>query len=334
MDLIDRYLHEVGRYLPRNKRADILAELRSSLVDTLEGRVQGEAGEEDIVALLKEYGPPRKVAASYSSIGQYLIGPELYPLFRMIAGIVIAAVLGAQVLAFAVAVWIGEQQINPWESLAGLVNSIPMTLGMLVIVFAILQRFDVRPELDNEPWDPRSLPVYTEVEKVDRGELVVGIVAATVILGLLTFFPDYIGTFFNLEDGFFANPVIPRYLGWISLSLIASIGLDIYMLWRGHWTIPTRLVQIAVNLFSLLVIALLLQGHNAWLAEQGVGGFLSTLELLGEDIMNNLPIISMQAFRMGLGIALVVISIETVVQIFRLVRSILRRNTTPGMLPA
>ena len=39
MDLIDRYVHEVGRYLPRKNRADIQAELRSLLIDTLEARV-------------------------------------------------------------------------------------------------------------------------------------------------------------------------------------------------------------------------------------------------------------------------------------------------------
>ena len=41
MNIIDRYLHEVGRFLPRKNREDILAEIRSHLSDTLEERVQG-----------------------------------------------------------------------------------------------------------------------------------------------------------------------------------------------------------------------------------------------------------------------------------------------------
>ena len=75
MELIDRYVYDVGRYLPRKNRADIQAELRSLLMDTLESRVKGEPSEEDVVALLKEFGPPEKVAASYWPEGQYLIGP-------------------------------------------------------------------------------------------------------------------------------------------------------------------------------------------------------------------------------------------------------------------
>jgi len=65
MNLIERYLHEVRRYLPAKNREDILAEIRSHLTDTLEERVKGEPGEEDMASLLKEMGSPRKLAASY-----------------------------------------------------------------------------------------------------------------------------------------------------------------------------------------------------------------------------------------------------------------------------
>ena len=332
MDLIDRYLNQVGRYLPRKTRADILAELRSVLMDTLEGRVQGEASEDDIVALLQEFGPPQKVAASYSTHGQYLIGPALFPLFRMIAGIVLAAVIGAQLLAFGVAVWVGEQALNPWETLFGLLNSIPAAFGSLVIVFAILQWFDVRPELDSGPWDPRSLPVIKETETVKRGELIAGIAFSTVILAILNFFPEWVGAFQFPGGQFFANPVILQYLGWISLALLASIGLDIYLLWQGRWTTTSRVVRIAVNLLTITVLVLLLQGHNAWLAERGATGFLSSIEMFADDVETNWQLVSMQAFRLAFGVALVVTVIDTAAQVFRLLRAAFGGNASPGTL--
>ncbi len=58
MSLIDRYVYEVGRHLPRNNRSDIQAELRSSLIDALEDRAGHEPTEDEIVELLKEFGPP------------------------------------------------------------------------------------------------------------------------------------------------------------------------------------------------------------------------------------------------------------------------------------
>ncbi|MCI0519157.1 MAG: hypothetical protein L0Z70_02745 [Chloroflexi bacterium] len=334
MNLINRYLHEVGRYLPRKNRGDILAELRSLLLDTLDGRVQGEAKEEDYVALLKEFGPPQKVAASYSAQGQYLIGPALYPLFRMIAGIVLAAVLGAQLLAFGVAVWIGGEQIQPWETLLGLLNSIPAALGWLVVVFAILQGFDVRPELDDKPWDPRSLPEIEAAETVNRGERIFGLAAGSVILALLALFPDKIGVYNFTDGGFFANPVIQEYFGWICLSLLAGIGLDIYLLWQGRWTAVSRAARLAADLLGIAVLAILLQGHNAWLAAHSAGSFFDTIVGLGANVQVNLPLFGMSAFRMGIGVALIVTVIEAAVQVYRLLRSAVSRKTVPGALLA
>ncbi len=41
MNLIDRYIAEVGKHLPRKNRADIEAEIRSTLEDMLDERKQG-----------------------------------------------------------------------------------------------------------------------------------------------------------------------------------------------------------------------------------------------------------------------------------------------------
>jgi hypothetical protein len=322
MNLIDRYLNEVGRYLPRTSRSDILAELRSVLIDTLEGRIEGEASEEDVVALLQEFGPPQKVAASYTGQGQYLIGPALYPLFRMITLIVLAAVIGAQLLAFGLGVfWLGDQVLNPWESLAGLLTSIPAALGSVVIVFAILQRLDVRPKLDEEDWDPRTLPEIVNQEPVKRGERIFGIAAASVLLAVLVFFPDKVGMVMFPGGQFFSDPVILQYQGWIILALLAGIGMDIYLLWQGSWNTASQIARLAVSLLTIAVLALLLQGHNAWLAERGVTSALTSITQFASNVDDNWQLFGMQAFRMAFGVALIVTVIETVLRVYRLVRA-------------
>ncbi len=331
MNLIDRYIHEVGRRLPRKSRSDIQAELRSVLVDTLEARTQGEPSDDDIVAVLKEFGPPQKVAASYSAEGQYLIGPALYPLFRMVAGIALAAVIGAQILAFGVGIIFGNESLQPLETLAGLLSSLPATLGSVVIVFAILQWFDVRPETGDEPWDPRSLPQIEDLQDVNRGERIFGIIAGSVLLALLLAFPERIGVYIFPGGSFFANPVIVQYLGLITFSLLASIGLDIYLLWQGRWSTLSRVAHITVNVLSIAVLYLLFQGHNAWLAERGASGFITSIERLAEDAANNWQMVGMQAFRMAFGIALLVTVIETIVELYRLVKASLAGETTTGL---
>ena len=81
MNLIDKYIAEVGKHLPRKNRADIEAEIRSTLEDILDERTMtdGPADEATVMTLLKEYGSPREVAATYKP-QQYLIGPRLFPI--------------------------------------------------------------------------------------------------------------------------------------------------------------------------------------------------------------------------------------------------------------
>ena len=332
MTLIDRYLHEVGRFLPRKNREDILAEIRSHLSDTLEERVQGEPTEDDMIALIKETGSPRKLASSYPDSQQYLISPDLYPFFQMVAGIVLAAVIGAQLLAFGVTYWMGEEMSSYWEGLGGLLTSIPTALGSVVIVFMILQHFGVQPKLDDEPWDPRTLPVIDEDEAIKKGERIFGIAAGSILVALLAVFQDKIGIYMFPGGTFYPNPVLTQYLGWIILSLLASIGLDIYLLWQGRWTLGSRIARIAVNGFSIAILVLLLQGHNAWLAANGSGGFFESITGMADSLTENFQVFSMEVFRMAFGVALIVTIIETCVLLFKFVRSAMRKNQVPGFV--
>ena len=102
MELIDRYVAEVGRQLPGKMRADIESEIRSTLEDMLEDRSKktGRPVDETLQCeVLKEYGAPDKVAASYLP-PRYLIGPRIYPLFELVFRIVLAVIVGVGLFRF------------------------------------------------------------------------------------------------------------------------------------------------------------------------------------------------------------------------------------------
>ena len=333
MSLIDRYIQEVGRHLPRKNRADIKAELRSSVVDTLEDRFGPEPSETEVEGFLIEFGQPREVAASYFPEGQYLIGPSLYPLFRMIAWIVVSAVLGAQVLAWGIAMLVAGESFSALEIFGSLLNSIPVSLGWLVITFIILQRFDVKPELDDEPWDPQSLPQINENEDIKRGELIFGLVFGILILVLVTFFPQWIGFVTTPGGKFYPNPVLIQYLGWIKVSLLSGIVLEIYLLWKGNWSLIPRIVKIAVNLLSIGVLALLVQGHNAWLAARESVGFFEAIEAISGIKDGGWELVGMQGFRLAFVIALIVTVIETLAMFYRMARGKIQTRTIKNLPP-
>jgi hypothetical protein len=329
MNLLERYLHEVGRFLPRKNREDIQAELRSSVIDSLEDRFGPEPTEAETADLLKELGKPQEVAASYYPQGQYLIGPELYPLFRMVIWIVIAAVLGAQLLAWGIAVFVAGEGFSPLEMLGSLINSIPGAFGWVVIIFIALQRFDVKPDLDEEPWEPESLPQIDEQDDIKRAEIIVGLVFSTLFLVLVVFFPQWIGFVTTPGGKFYSNPVILEYLAWIKISLVAGIIFEIFLLWQRRWTMLSRIAKVGLNIFSLVVLILLVQGHTAWLAARGSGGIFETFEMIPEIGDGTWELIGMHGFRMAFGVAFIVTAIETVVTLYRLVRANLKKEFTP-----
>lgn len=78
MNLIELYLEEIRRQLPSRNRDDILKEIQSTLMDTIEDRNPNPGAEPDtetVKAVLKEFGSPRKVAKRLSGRSPYV--PDL-----------------------------------------------------------------------------------------------------------------------------------------------------------------------------------------------------------------------------------------------------------------
>ena len=336
MNLIDRYIYAVGRQLPRKNRADIQAELKSTLIDTLEARSEGEPSEEQVVALLTEFGPPEKVAASYWPESQYLIGPKLYPLFRMSLGIALLVFVIVQLVLLGVLVIFNQQPIQILELTGDIIGSLFTTVGAVVLVFAVLQRLDVKPNIEQGKWDPRELPEVEEKYEVNRRGLVVEITIALIIIAILLFWPDKIGFRINPWSGIILNPVIISTIPLIILSLLIGIGIDVVLIWRGRWETGTRVAKIGANLFSIYVLSVLLTGQNAWLTEQGYAGFFSAIEALpqiGTPNIELVQIISAQAFRIAFIVALIVISIETFKMIYRFIKQLIDKSSSTRILP-
>ena len=325
MEMIERYLQEIGKHLPSKDRTDIQSELRSSLEDAAEARAQGEPSQDDIAEVLKEMGSPRTVAASYYPEGQYLIGPELYPLFKMVVGIVLAAITGALLIAALVPVVFSQAPFLAIDTLLGILNSLLPAFGMVVIVFAVLQRFDLQPELEREgEFDPRALPPVTETETVSRTEQIFSLVFGAFLLALLAAFQsvNQAGT-----AGYFSNPVLVQYLPWIVLLLVLGIVVDIVLLWRGEWQTGTRIANFIIDGLTLILIAILIQAHNATLAEAGIAGLGDSIDLLPAEDANSRQLVGMFFFRWALIVVFIVTSVELVGQLFRIVRSELRKRS-------
>ena len=325
MNLIDRYVHDVGRRLPRKKRADIEVELKSHLADSLDDRVDGEPTEEDEIELLKEFDPPAKVAASYREGSGYLISPDLYPFFRMVMGIVLLVLVIVQLVLLGVLLVFDPSYTFDvawfFDFFGGLISA----FGSVVLVFVVLQYFGVRPEMEEEPWDPRTLPEVVDEDPVSSNGLLVEITFGVVLIAVLLFLPDILGLLFARGLDVVVNPILQQNLPLVITALLLGVLLNVVLLWRGQWTTATRLVKIGVNIFVIGVFYLLIVEHTAWLTANGAGGLFTVFENFpenGDFSFETSQILVVWAFRLAFIVAFIVTIVDTVKLIYILLRNI------------
>ena len=294
MNLIDRYVNEVGKRLPRKNRLDIEAEIRSTLEDMLEDRSQQAAGQTDealIEELLQEYGAPKKVAATYQT-HQYLIGPDLFNIYTLVLKIVLAALTLGLTIATAISLF-GESMTAPelLKSLGGfatsLVGALIAAFGNVTLVFAILERVLPASEFEeDEKWTPAELTKEPEPNQVSTGEMIASIVFTAAALIILNFYPQIVGIW-NIENGEWVqigglSEAFFRYLPWINLSGILTIALNIWLLRQGFWNTVSRWLHIGLEIIGIVIAAAMLRGPSLLsfyntAVDSEVGGPLATI---------------------------------------------------------
>jgi hypothetical protein len=259
MKLIERYVSEIARRLPKRQRDDVRQELESALGDALDNRVDGEPKENDVVELLREFGSPERVAASYRPENQYLIGPALYPTFRTVAGVVLTVLVSLVLLGSTIDLATdppagGRAFVWLLGLLSGVWNTALSAFAIVVLVFAVLQRCTASETADDESWDPRELPETRDHDLVGRGEAIVGIMLPIVFIALMNLFEDHFGLVVKPGGEVLLKDVFQDNLPWLNLALGLAIMLNAWLLRIGRWQWRTRLFQFAIKAYWIWVL--------------------------------------------------------------------------------
>jgi hypothetical protein len=271
MDLIDRYAHEVGQYLPHRLRADVEAELRSLLTDSVEERaLRGGAPADEALAatVLREFGSPRDVAARYAPEPQYLIGPRLYPTYLMAVKVMLP-IFAAIVLALVVAGRFQEPGEPP--SLAVFVRATGRflwgaleNLGIMTLVFALVERTTREREAAGAPFDPARLPPVNDPDKISYFGRIFALYAIAVLVLAFNFFPSWVAVYvFRGSEGAL-YPLLTsdfnRYLPLLNTWWLLAFVLNLAVLRQGRWTRPTRWAELALEVGNALILVLIVTG--------------------------------------------------------------------------
>lgn len=337
MNLIDKYILEVGKHLPRKNRLDLQTEIRSTLEDMLEDRSKstGKPVDEGMVNdILKEFGAPSKVAEAYQPT-RYLIGPRLYPFFEMVVKIVLTVLTVVSLIGMSITfVSTGGSGIEfaaafgKWilEYLTSLISA----FGNIVLVFAILERVVPGKEFDikeAEKWTPADLNAEPDPDAVKRSELIFEILFVVLGLALFNLYPHLIGIA-TVKDGTWIyfpalSDVFFRYLPWINLLGGLQILLDLFLLRQGIWQTLTRLGSLALEVSGIVLAVIMLIGPSlvdtSKLADSPIGSATDVL----------IPLVSFVPI-LVLIILIVIQSIESIQLIWKLLN---QRKASQPFLP-
>jgi hypothetical protein len=310
MDLITRYVCEVGRHLPKKVRADVETELHSLLTESLEERAREAGRTADramVVALLREFGEPEEVSERYLPPAPSLVGPHMYPVFKLVMTIVLAIIGGIFAIKMAFAAY--QLPLEEWlqragESGASAMNNALMNLGFVVLIFAIIERIagwraKQHPEEKKTVWDPEKLPELQPPDRMKAGDHVFAIYAVVVFAVVFNFYPEWVGVIFR-RDGEWSvfsllRPEFQQYMMLLNVWWASVFSLNLFVLREGRWTPQTRWAELGIGIAGMAITALIILGDPVFYYDRIIKAILK--------------------------VALVIAGIENTVRFFRALRS-------------
>lgn len=258
--LTDRYLDAAMRGVPEAQRGDLAAELRASIDDQIEARV--EAGDTPAAAehaVLTALGDPDRLAARYVDRPLQLIGPRHFLDWWRLLRLLWAMLVPLSALGVA----IGQLLIGASPG-AVIGNAVSVALSVAVhtafwvtLAFAFIER-STPADATPAAWDPDSLPEQRQPSTTTR-DLVASLVMLALFTGVVVW-DATVGLVPGLDVSFLHPALTPWWLAGLCVVLAAEALVRILAHRAGRWTMRLAVANALVDLGFA--------GGVVWLASQ------------------------------------------------------------------
>lgn len=262
--LTDRYVDAAMRTVPEKQRADLAAELRASIDDQIDARIDaGEVRDAAERAVLTDLGDPDKLAAGYTDRPLWLIGPRYYLTWWRLTKVLWAIVPACAAFGVALAQTLAGASFG---EIVGSVWSVAIAVVVHIgfwttLVFFIVERSARGTDAGLVgAWSPDDLP-----EPRQRGaglsDLVASLVFLVVAAGAILW-DTFIGAVYTSEGwvSFLAPGLWPWWIGALLVVMVLEALLAVSVHAKGRWDVGSA----TVNMFLNLTVA----GGALWLLTQ------------------------------------------------------------------
>lgn len=260
--LTDRYIWAVQRSLPEGQRADIDRELRGTIADTIDGKIEAgtdpKAAEREVIT---ELGDPYRLASGYADRPLHLIGPALFPDYIRLLKVLYVIVLP---IVF-VAILLGQLISQP-ESIGGAfgtsfaaVISVIVHIGFwTTLVFALVERSST---YKGTAWNPDTLPQLPVGNMIKISDTVASVVWMLIVLAGIVW--GQVWPLFRDAGGavipFFDQALWSFWLPYFIAVVVAELIFQLVLYRTRKWTWPLAVVHVILGAaFAIPLIWLLL----------------------------------------------------------------------------
>jgi hypothetical protein len=285
LDLFERYLQAVGKYLPGERQADIVAELRANLESQREEReaaLSRPLTEGEMIDWLKELGPPMQMASRYQA-PRYVIGPTVFPVYWYVLKLAVLWATIAYAIAGTVRMiveahsldWLAQQVLD-YPGL--LIEVAAWITGAFAVIEFISERYsDKCPAIfaAGPQWSPTSLPPL-EKQETGKGKprtltaAVAEFLLEIVLLAWLLLIPNHPVVLLGPGAAFLEHspvrlaPITITFFWAIVAFNALQIALHGYNLLSGAWRMRHPIQKLFFKALGIVPVAILVvaPGHR------------------------------------------------------------------------
>ena len=263
MELVERYISAVQRYLPEDKRSDIGRELSAHLLDQLEGQ-QDELGRklthDEVAATLQQWGHPRQVAMKYLPPTP-LVCSELMPVYKQTLIYVLGLIFVVQCLGSSMQLLRADDfKIIQFifQLIFGFFDSAATAFLVVTLVFYAYSASDADQSwLLSNRWRVQDLPpVSRPWQQMNMTDLVTDV--TTSIFLLLLLWPSWwMSKDILATTRVMLAPELQQWVPLFSTFLVLAVLANFWWIIRPYWTRLTLSINIVLNLvFCISFLAL------------------------------------------------------------------------------
>ncbi len=310
MQILDRYLKNVGTFLPSAQKEDILRELAENIQSQIEEK-EGELGrpltDAEHEAILKAVGHPLVVASRYRhdqrsvSFGREIIGPVLFPAYQRVLAWNLSVAFGIILIVFGCLLVAGGG-VTVQGAISVVFYQFLIQFSVITVIFGLVDRHIARhpdqwcvrrpfavelgPELNERiERDIRSrIAASMDPRPVSRFDSVAIMIASVGALAWLSVVQRNQFFIFGPAAAIIRlGPVWNEALPWIVAVTFAGMIRAFMNLLRPDWLRFRDLARIAINSVALGIMVFLLGGRE-WVVPRHAGEGLQAVSAINQSL--------------------------------------------------